>query len=191
MDSRPEERLLPLSIPQEEDLVRRAQAGERAAFAALYRAHIQPIYRYVFLRTSNSQLAEDLTADVFLRAVEGLPRYTNRGLPFGAWLFRIARDRVVDHYRRTTRRPVAELDEGLVSEVPGPGARVEGRDEVASLYDALRSLTDEQRDVIQLRFMEARSLAETARAMDRSINAVKALQHRALAALGRLLQGQK
>ena len=191
MDSPSREPFFSLSIHQEAELVRRAQSGDRDAFAALYRAYVQAIYRYMLVRLSNAQQAEDLTAEVFLRAVDGLPRYSNRGLPFGAWLFRIARDRLVDYYRQSARRPTLALEDSLPSELPDPGAAAEGMALTQALSEALRQLTDEQRDVIQFRYMENWSLEETAQALNKSVNAIKALQHRALGALYRLLKGHE
>lgn len=191
MDIPSREPLFSLSIGQEAELVRRAQAGDRDAFADLYRAYVQAVYRYMLLRLSNTQQAEDLTAEVFLRAVDGLPRYSNRGLPFGAWLFRIARDRLVDYYRQSARRPIFALEDSLPDELPDPGAAAEARAATQALSEALGQLTDEQRDVIQFRYMENWSLEETAQALNKSVNAVKALQHRALGALYRLLKGHE
>jgi RNA polymerase sigma-70 factor (ECF subfamily) len=180
-----------LSLTDEASLVKQAQAGDSEAFAVLYRAYIQAIYRFVLLRVSNPALAEDLTAEVFMKAVNGLPKYSYRGLPFGAWLFRIARDRVVDYYRQTARRPIAELDERLASDLPDPGRAAEQAEILASLADAISQLTEEQREVIQFRFMEDWSLDDTARMMNKSVNAIKALQHRALNTLNRLLRGNE
>lgn len=179
----------PLPLDEEERLVVAAQAGDSEALGRLYRAYTQAIYRYLLLRLSNTSFAEDLTAEVFLRAVDGLPRYTQRGLPFGAWLFRIARDRLVDHYRQTARRATADLDDSLPSDLPEPSDSAANSEMSAALRDALAQLTDEQRDVIQFRFMEEWSLEETARVMNKSVNAVKALQHRALNALNRHMRG--
>ncbi len=180
-----------LPLEEEAKLVSGAQAGDSEAFGRLYRAYVQAIYRYLFLRLSDTSLAEDLTAEVFLRAVDGLPRYIQRGLPFGAWLFRIARDRLVDYYRQSARRPRAELDDNLPSDLPEPSDSVVDSETAETLREALAKLTDEQRDVIQFRFMEEWSLEETARVMNKSVNAVKALQHRALNALNRFMKGSE
>jgi RNA polymerase sigma-70 factor (ECF subfamily) len=177
----------PLSLDEESRLVSRAQAGDAEAFSSLYHTYVQPVYRYLLLRVMNSPLAEDLTAEVFVQAADALPRYSQRGLPFGAWLFRIARGRLIDYYRRTARRPVADLNEDLISDLPDPSETAEGVEAARALHEALGQLTDEQRDVIQLRFMEERSLEETAQAMNKTVSAVKALQHRALNTLNRLL----
>lgn len=191
MDSRSRKPSSPPATQDEEALISRAQAGDAEAFSDLYRAYVQAIYRYLLLRVSSSAIAEDLTAEVFLRAVDSLPRYSHRGLPFGAWLFRIARDRLVDHYRQSARQPTVELSESLSSDMPEPDARAEHAELSAALYTALEQLTDEQRDVIQFRFMEDWSLEQTAQAMNKSVNAVKALQHRALHALNRILSDEK
>jgi RNA polymerase sigma-70 factor (ECF subfamily) len=191
VDSRYHKPASPPAIVDEEKLIGRAQAGDPEAFSDLYRTYVQAIHRYLLLRVSGSAVAEDLTAEVFLRAVDSLPRYSHRGLPFGAWLFRIARDRLVDYYRQSARQPIAELSESLSSDMPEPDARAEDAEQSAALYAALEQLTDDQRDVIQFRFMEDWSLEQTAQAMNKSVNAVKALQHRALNALNRILKDEK
>lgn len=169
----------------EKELITRAQAGDAEAFSALYRAHAQTIYRYLLVRVNEPAQAEDLTAEVFLRVVDSLPNYVERGAPFGAWLFRIARGKLIDHYRRSARRPMAHLTDTLPADDPEPGVSAETNESWRELQAALAKLTDEQRDVIQFRFMEDWSLEDTARVMNKSVNAVKALQHRALNALNR------
>lgn len=88
---------------REQALIRAAQRGDQNAFAALYRAYVDKIYRYIFFRVESTQTAEDLTAEVFLRMVEGLPNYEDRNTPLLVWLYRIAHARVIDHYRRYRR----------------------------------------------------------------------------------------
>lgn len=171
-------------------LVSRAQAGDSDAFSILYEVYVQAIYHYLLLRVPSAALAEDLTADVILRAVDALPRYSQRGVPFGAWLFSIARHRLTDYYRQTARRPTAELSESLVSDLPDPSESAEDSEIALALRKGLEQLTDEQRDVVQFRFVEGWNLEQTARAMNKSINAVKALQHRALNTLYRLLRSK-
>ena len=181
---------VPLSTAEEARLIRRAKAKDRQAFGVLYQTYSQAIYHYLWLRLPDEHLAEDLMGEVFVRAINGLPRYTDRGLPFGAWLFRIAHDRLVDYYRQSARRPWVDLDENLTSESPDLDALAESREKARALSKALRKLTDDQRDVVQFRFVEDWSLEDTARMMNKSVNAVKALQHRALAMLGRLLKDE-
>ena len=177
----------PLTLETEKKLVAQSQQGDQDAFAALYRNYVQAIYRYCFFRVQDSDHAEDLTADVFLKAVDGLPRYNERGLPFGAWLFRIAHDRVVDFYRKAGRRPVVALTDDFMSADVGPDVSIEIAESHDRLYEAISHLTNEQQAVIQFRFMESWSLEDTGRMMNKSANAIKALQHRALQSLQRYI----
>ena len=101
---------------EEKRLLQAAQRGDAEAFAALYRDNVQTIYRYIYYRVNDRQLAEDLTSDVFMRAMKGLTRYSDQGKPFIAWLYRIAHDRVIDHRRKQNRRQ-PELD---IAERPLP-----------------------------------------------------------------------
>jgi RNA polymerase sigma-70 factor (ECF subfamily) len=177
-----------LTLDQEAALIKRAKAGDEDAFSVLYHAYVQAVYHYLLVRLANPQVAEDLTAEVFLRVADSLPHYSDRGLVFGAWLFRIARDRLVDYYRQAAHRPVVDLDESLASETDDPSLETEQHEAWRSLQAALKQLTDEQRDVILFRYMEEWSLEETSSVMHKSVNAVKALQHRAVKALGRIMR---
>jgi len=180
----------PLTLATEKKLVAQSQQGDQDAFTALYRNYVQAIYRYCFFRVQDPDHAEDLTADVFLKAVDGLSRYNERGLPFGAWLFRIAHDRVVDFYRKAGRRPVVELTDDFVSDDLSPDVSIEITESRERLYEAISHPTDEQQAVIQFRFMENWSLEDTGRMMNKSANAIKALQHRALQSLQRYISQQ-
>jgi RNA polymerase sigma-70 factor (ECF subfamily) len=144
------------------------------------------IYRYTFGRVRDAEVAEDLTAQVFLKALEGLPSYRPTGAPFRAWLYRIAHARTVDYWRQQQRRQEVMLAETLVASDPSPDAVTVARSEWSMAVELLGELTDDQRDVIILRFIEEMSLAEVAETLDKTVGAVKALQHRALAALVRL-----
>ncbi|MFQ3536683.1 MAG: sigma-70 family RNA polymerase sigma factor [Aggregatilineales bacterium] len=176
---------------REQALIRAAQRGDQNAFAALYRAYVDRIYRYILFRVESAQTAEDLTAEVFLRMVEGLPSYEDRNMPLLVWLYRIAHARVVDHYRRYKRaaeqasldsveiRADLDLDSDLVSSYRADQLRI-----------ALSHLTDAQRQVVILRFIEGYNLEATAQAMNKSVDAIKALQYRALQALAAALRAQ-
>jgi RNA polymerase sigma-70 factor, ECF subfamily len=170
------------------DTVAAARRLEPAAVAAIYDAFADPIFRYVSFRIRSPEDAEDLTDQVFLKMIEALPAYDDRGLPFAAWLYRIARNLIVDRYRRSAREPLG-LSEGLE-------ARGEGADPFAdaavtldreAVRVALGSLTEDQRQVVVLRFIEGWDVDEVAAAMGRKPGAVHALQHRALHALHRVL----
>ena len=166
----------------ESDLVQRAQQGDADAFTELYRRHVDQIYRFVLLRVGDEASAEDLTSEVFVRALESLHAYEDRGAPFAAWLYRIANARVVDHWRRSRQMEIS-LDSGDVDLPFEPAARDVFVMKVLS--ESLRRLTAEQQEVIILRFVEGYSTAEIAQITGRSEGAVKALQRSALASLAR------
>lgn len=173
----------------ESQLIERAKAQDAQALSELYRRHANAVFRYVYYRVGDRAVAEDMVGDVFVRALEGLPAYQDVGLPFEAWLYRIAHARVVDHYRRGAVRRVTSLDEELAAgEETDPGRRVGERDEARRAWQALQRLTEEQQQVIALRFIAGYSTAEVASLLEKTEGAVKALQHRALATLRRILE---
>jgi RNA polymerase sigma-70 factor, ECF subfamily len=120
--------------------------------------------------------------------VEALPHYVDRGVPFVGWLYRIARARVVDDYRRRARRQTDELTETLADATPGPEDQAIRHAEIHGLKQAMAQLSDDYHTVLQLRFMEGYSLEETARQMGKTIGATKVMQHRAMRQLARLLE---
>lgn len=180
--------LAPLHLWEERVLIQSAQTGNGEAVAELYRRYVPAIFRYISFRLTDRAVAEDITGDVFLEMVQALHRYTERGAPFAAWLFRIAHDRVMDHHRRQARRPTVPLSEGLSDDAPGPEVQAAYQTEAYGLLVAMNILTDEQRTVLQLRFVDGYSVEMTARIMRKTPGAIKALQHRALSRLGRRLQ---
>jgi RNA polymerase sigma-70 factor, ECF subfamily len=173
---------------EEKRLLQAAQQGDSDAFALLYRAHVQTIFRYITFRVNDTHLAEDLTGDVFTRALEGLAKYTDTGRPLIAWLYRIAHARVVDHYRKTGRRPTdSDVDNAGLAVHPDMDRRIMRRQLAQTLRVAIAGLTDDQQQVIILRFVEGKRIEETAHIMGKNANTIKALQHRALRTLaGRL-----
>lgn len=170
-----------------ETLVERARRGDTEAVAALYRLHAPAIFRYIAYRVPTEEDAEDLTAEVFVRMVEGLPSYRSAGVPFEAWLYRIAAARVADFYRRAGRHGQTELFESLPDEAPLPEERLEERHEIAALKRALERLPEEQQTILLLRFVERKSHREVAAILGKSENAIKTLQYRALNRLAGLL----
>lgn len=173
---------------EEKRLLQRAQRGDADAFAQLYRAQVQPIFRYIYHRVNDTQLAEDLTSAVFTRALQALPGYTDQGKPFIAWLYRIAHARVVDHYRRVGRRPVeSDVEAEPIPVLHDMDHRLLRRQAANALREAITQLTGDQQHVIILRFIEGYNLEDTARLMGKNANAIKALQHRALRSLARYL----
>ncbi len=138
-------------------------------------------------RVPDRATAEDLTGEVFVKMVEGLPRYEERGLPISAWLYRIAHDRVVDYHRRSALRQTESLTEALIAEGSTEADAV-ARAEWQRVARAIGTLTDEQQTVIQLRFVEGHSVDDCARLLQKTAGAVKALQHRALRQLAQKLE---
>ena len=173
-----------------EDLVRRAQQGHSEAFAGLYEAYYDKIYRYVMFKTGDTLEAEDLTEEVFLRMLESIGSFKWQGYPFTSWLFRIAHNLVIDYYRKAGRQKKTSLDDAM---------RVVGTDNVdvdrkldvelsiKEVKEAMGGLTRLQQEVLSLRFAGGLSVAETAEAMGKKENAVKALQHAAIKKLRTLL----
>jgi RNA polymerase sigma factor (sigma-70 family) len=173
---------------EEQRLLQRAQHGDADAFATLYRANVQAIFRYIYHRLNDSHLAEDLTSDVFVQAVKGLGGYVDQGKPFVAWLYRIAHARIVDHYRRTGRRPVeSDIEEEVIAVHPEMDQALARRQAAKTLSKAIAFLTDEQQQVIVLRFIEGYSLEKVAQLMDKKPNAIKSLQRRGLHSLANRL----
>lgn len=174
------------------DLVTLAQGGDVQAIGALYDQHHQALFRYIWARVSERQTAEELTGDVFMRMLAALPRYRPSVVPFRAWLFRIAHNLLVDHYRKESGRVALSLQsaEG-VSDEGDPAFLVEQKLTVERVHQALAVVDEPQRSVIALRFLSGLSLEETAAVLDKSESAVKALQHRGLATMRRALAHEK
>jgi RNA polymerase sigma-70 factor (ECF subfamily) len=168
-------------------LVEEAKRGDREAFGRIFDAYAGPVYRFIASRVNRPSDAEDLTQLVFVKALEALPRYEVRGIPFGGWLFRLARNAVIDQVR--TRKEHLSLLAAATRETEeaGPEARATVQDDLDRVAAALAELTDEQREVIELRFFAGLSAQETAEAMDRQEGTVRGLQFRAIASLRRSL----
>lgn len=170
--------------PNEADLVRKAKRGDAAAFGRLYDHTVDRIYRYVFFRVTDVETAEDLTSNVFLKAWENLERYRPGG-PFLAWLYTIARNTVIDHYR--TRKPGVRLEDVVIRQDPEIDDGLDRQNDAAMVKRALRELTDEQQEVLSLRFLEELDTEQIARRMRKTEGAIRALQMRALQAMARKL----
>jgi RNA polymerase sigma-70 factor, ECF subfamily len=181
-------RLDPDEIRRQDALVLRAQAGDPEGLTQLHAEHAKRVYRYFYARLDGrTELAEDLTSEVFLRMLQRLGRYECRGLPFSAWLFRIAHNLLVDHLRAEPPDSLLSLD--TADEAPAPRAEQELQ-QVDARYDldrALDGLTRAQRDIVELRLVVGLSIAEVAAAVGKTEEAVKKLQARGLAALRRQL----
>ncbi len=171
----------------EESLVRRAQHRDQEAFAQLYEEHFDKIYRYIAIKIGNKTEAEDMTQQVFLNALRSISSFKWKGIPFAAWLFRIAHNQVVDYFR-SKKRSTVPLDESLASDNSNnPQSIVEQKLDIEQLLLATKQLTEAQREVIFLRFAGELPIAQVARAMGKSQGAVKTLQHSAIVALRKTL----
>lgn len=173
---------------KELELIRHAQQGDKQAIGELYRLHVDVIYRYIWGRVRDESVTEDLTAQVFLKALEGLPTYEPSGKPFVAWLYSIAYARIVDHWRKHERRVEVPLEETFPARDLRPEEFLEAEADWATAIDLLAQLTDDQQDVIILRFIGEMSLAQVAETLGKTVGATKAIQYRALASLARLLE---
>ena len=175
---------------QEWELVQRAQALDEVALASLYSTYYPKIYNYAFLQLGDIHAAEDLASDVMLKLLESIKKYQFKGTPFSAWVFRIARNRLIDLHRRRKRHGEVNLTEPLAAMQIGPQTLAERALDRGQLQLALRYLTDEQRQVIVLKFIEGFDNASVARVLGRSEGAIKSLQHRALRSLRRVMSGE-
>ena len=179
----------PLPIPDrpvdEQDLARRAVAGDRRAFAELYDLHVGAVYRYAFFRVRTAAEAEDVTSEVFQRALVAMPRYEPRR-PFLAFLYTIARNVVTDGLRRS--RPQASFEDALAhpTDAPGPEERAGASDEVRELRAAIAKLTPVQQEVMVL-MLEDRSVKEIARLTGKREGTIRGIHMRALEALREML----
>jgi len=169
----------------EEEIVTSASLGDREAFGELYELYVERIFNYVYYRTGNSHDAEDLTARVFQRAMNHITKYRDRGVPFSAWLYRIAHNLVANWHRDRSRRQ--EIPLGDVPVVPSkeerPEARLVRSQEQDSLLRYIRQLPPDRQTLLILKFVEDLSNAEIGQIMGRSEGAVKSLYHRTLLSL--------
>jgi RNA polymerase sigma-70 factor, ECF subfamily len=174
-------------------LLKDAQRGAPAAYDRLYSLYVDKIFRYVYARVGQREIAEDLTADVFVRLIQVLPRFrVNAERPvatFSAWLYRVANNLLTDHHRRQRHRQHAAIDDHL--HLAGtdllPDQHVSAAEEEQLIIQALAELGSEQQTVMLYRFVEKYSAQQIADLMGKTTGAVKALQHRALVNLRRLL----
>ena len=164
--------------------VEAAKEGDQGALSALYEHYFPRVFRFVAARLVNSEDAEDVTTEVFLRIIDNIGGFTWRGLPFGAWVFRIARNEVISHVRKQKVRGMpAPLDESIPVASEDHTRVVEFAFTMAEVRTAAARLPDAQRQVIALRFGAGLSVAETASALKKTENNVKVLQHKAIAKL--------
>jgi RNA polymerase sigma-70 factor, ECF subfamily len=182
----------PAATAAEADLVKRAQVLDEGALGALFDTYYPKLLNYGLLNFRDAQAAEDLASDVILRVLESIPSYRTRGVPLSAWIFRIARNRLVDIRRRVNRRREVGLEDSFeATAATAPPIAVERTLDNGQLCTALSQLTPVQEQVILLRFFKDLDVATVARIVGRSPSAVKSVQFRGLVALRRILEGQE
>jgi RNA polymerase sigma-70 factor (ECF subfamily) len=162
-------------------------SSKEAALASLYDEYYDKIARYVFIRIRNQAEAEDLAGEVFLKALQSLDSYKERGIPMHAWLFRIAHNLVVDHFRRVAKRKTVSIDTVQVLAEENPQVTVENKMELERVAKALDQLTPAQQQVIELRFLGGLTSDEAGRILDKSSEAVREMQSAAIKQLRKLL----
>lgn len=167
----------------EADLVAQAQSGNVTAVGQLYDQYQPEIFRFIISRVHDQQLAEDLTGELFTRMVTHLAAYRQQELPFRAWLYRIGRNLMVDHFRRQSIRNHVPLEQVRVEANSSPSLVLEQKLTMTQVQQALTRLDPAQREVVELRFIVGLPLKEVAYTLDKSVAAVKSLQHRGLKAL--------
>jgi len=179
-------------LDKEEEIVADAKMGNQEAFQRLYNHYIDPIYRFVALKVGSKEEAEDLTHEVFLSSWQNLNGYQKRGLPFSSWLYRIARNKVIDHYR--LKKPTVDL-QLVQDELVAPIVELEKTADVRIDMDRLKAclvkLSPTEQDVTIMRFIEELSHREIAEIMGKSEGAIRVIQHRAIANLKSLIFNAK
>lgn len=173
----------------EQAVVEAAKEGNSDALTTLYEFYFPRVYRYVAVRLGSGEDAEDVTEEIFLKIIDNIASFTFRGLPFGAWVFRIARNEVVSHVRRQRyRSATTQLNEYIPDDSFDHVANAELQSQLEEVRQAAEKLPEAQRQVIALRFGSGLSVAETANALGKSENNVKVLQHKAIAKLQKLVR---
>lgn len=175
-------------VAADDNLLSRARNKDRDAQRAIYERYFPPVFQFIRLRIDNREQAQDIAADVFLDFFEALGGSKPPSSHLRGWLFRVARNKIVDHYGREKRMNITELGDWI------PGAVDSNPEQVAfqtlqgeQVKRALNMLVDEQQEVLILRFIQGLSIQETADLMDRSVSAIKSLQFRAVDTLRRVL----
>jgi len=161
--------------------------NDKDAFGEIYERYLDKIYKYIYFRVGNKHDAEDLTSRVFFRALAHIESFEDRGVPFQAWLYRIAHNLVANHHRDKGRRKIIPLDEYITSSMfanfDGPEHAAEDAEERDRLLKAIRRLPEDRQQLLMLKFVEHMSNAEIGDIMGRTEGAVKSLYHRTLNAL--------
>lgn len=168
-------------LEDEEKIIIQAKTGDTRCFSDLYSHYLPPIYRFIYMKVSEREAAEDLTHEVFLTAWQNLSRYESRGFPFSSWLYQIARNRVIDFYRvKKHHAPLEEVDAELAVAKNILEAVTDESLALDNVRAAISNLHPDHQDVLLMKFMEELSHEEIARIMKKSPGAIRLIQHRAL-----------
>ena len=178
-----------VSLEVERETVDRARAGDQSALADLYDWYMPRVYRYAMARLGNVAEAEDVTEEVFLKMLGAIGDFRWKDVPFSSWLFRIAHNHLASHFRRIAQRggPHSAISPEFIDWREDPAATVEALVTMEEVRRATEQLPDAQREVIVMRFAVGLSIAETAKALGKREGNIKALQHKAVAKLQKLL----
>lgn len=174
-----------MSVAEGQQELKNMRGLDSKAIGAIYDQYFSEVYRYVLYRIGDQTLAEDIASDVFIRLLEAAQNGRSPQTNLKGWLIGTASHVVADHMRKKYRRPEEEISDSLPDLTPGPALEVDQREKNRTVQSAYAQLTSEQQHVLALRFGQGYSLEETATFMNKNVNAVKALQFRALAALQR------
>lgn len=179
---------------EEENLIVRAQSGDAGAVATLYEENFRKVYRYAWARLRDQAEAEDVTQQVFMKMMASLHSYKPSGTPFIAWLYRIAHNQVIDHYRRNGSGKTVPLDDfrtgtEIGEETVDPSVIAENSIRAKEVMALVERLPKAQKEVVGLRFTAGLSIAETAGALKKSEGTVKALQFNAIVSLRKMMRG--
>ncbi|HEY6046384.1 MAG TPA: sigma-70 family RNA polymerase sigma factor [Pyrinomonadaceae bacterium] len=177
--SEPAQRVLDKTREDERRLVEAAQR-DRASFSRVYEQYFELVYAYIARRTRHREEAEDLTAEVFRKAFEHLPRFKWTGAPFAAWLFRIGSNLMADRAKRSARAEINDNPPSSSRSAQAQQTEVEMAERLARIFRMVGELAEDQQSVIVMRFADEKSIREIAQALGRSEGAVKQLQFRAL-----------
>ncbi|MDD4761433.1 MAG: RNA polymerase sigma factor [Candidatus Pacebacteria bacterium] len=176
-------------VEKEENLIRQACAGKRDSFGKLYDIHQPKIYRFIILKVGNKEESEDITHQVFLSAWQNIKSFRIKEVPFSSWLYKIAKNKIIDYYR--SKKPVFSIesvDENTLKSSSFPELLTEKSMELEKIRNAMTKITEEQQDVLIMRFIEDLPIKEVAVTLNKSIGAIKLIQFRAINKLKKILK---
>ena len=179
-----------LQETDDREVIAQAARGDREAFGRLYERYVFKVFRHIYFLTNDSQLAEDLTAQTFLNALEAIPRYEMRGVPFLAWLLRIAYNLTMNHKKVQKHNGHAPLPEGVEAKgtIYSPEESYEAKVDGEWVWQEVRKLRGDQRQVIVMRFIDGLGYADIAQVLGKRVGTVRVIQYRALSSLRHLLE---